>query len=411
MSNQYIIKRLEGKIRVKGFTIAYVLWMPYNSNSNIINGNENYLDPISISSFVDETILAFHGWLDNANSFEPISPKLINKFISNSDNKILFRVISFDLPGHGKSSHSLVGYYSTIMYITTIIRIINKLKLDSLHFMSHSLSASMLPYILRIIEEKGSNLFHVKSLICFDQFGATTPTVRMERVHPKLLLPTYEEEFQQNIEDELNKQNDQSVGNTKMIPKLYDSIDELVSSRMWVVSSVYPGTQSIDQHSARLILQRNVGKIYVIERDSTKDNKRKKVLKYYLRIDPLLKNGKANSLEYGLPLHVPEMVDQLLNKTTVPMLAIFGEKGWPNLDVIAKMTKNINYLDVKYVKGSHHVHMDDPDVCLKHVIPFIYDAIKKYDIKYNNERSNKEIQMQVDKHFHLHKQMGLKSKL
>ena len=59
------VRRFEGSVRVKGFSIAYVVWIPFTGNdfSNIS------LDPLSLTSHFEESIVCFHGWLDNANSF------------------------------------------------------------------------------------------------------------------------------------------------------------------------------------------------------------------------------------------------------------------------------------------------------------------------------------------------------
>ena len=49
-----------------------------------------------------QPVLAFHGWLDNAATFDNLAPHLSE-----------FRILSLDLPGHGHSDHRPSGtaYY------------------------------------------------------------------------------------------------------------------------------------------------------------------------------------------------------------------------------------------------------------------------------------------------------------
>lgn len=80
-------------------------------------------------------ILALHGWLDNANSFLPLS-KDINKN---------WQLISLDLPGHGLSDWIAKGAsYHFIDYVTHIYRLCKLLpKNKKIVIMGHSLGAAI----------------------------------------------------------------------------------------------------------------------------------------------------------------------------------------------------------------------------------------------------------------------------
>ena len=70
----------EGQVALRGSRIAYRQW-----------GADG-----------DFPVLALHGWLDNAASFDALAPLLEG-----------YRVIAVDLPGHGRSSHrSADGCYN-----------------------------------------------------------------------------------------------------------------------------------------------------------------------------------------------------------------------------------------------------------------------------------------------------------
>ena len=90
-----------------------------NDNNNNGNGNNNltlnsnqyqqssHLNPIALTSNY-ETVICMHGWIDNADSFSLIAPLICERY--------QMRVIAFDHPGHGKSTHNPTGYYSFFDY-------------------------------------------------------------------------------------------------------------------------------------------------------------------------------------------------------------------------------------------------------------------------------------------------------
>lgn len=97
-------------LAIPGLTIACKIW-----------GNPN-----------NPPIVALHGWLDNANSFDPLAEYLQNEYY----------FIAVDLPGHGHSSHLPLGcHYHFTDGVFTIVEIVNALKLDKVHLLGHSMGA------------------------------------------------------------------------------------------------------------------------------------------------------------------------------------------------------------------------------------------------------------------------------
>ena len=100
------------ELSIAGLSIAYKTW-----------GNPS-----------NPPIVALHGWLDNANSFEPLAQYLQNNYY----------FIAVDLPGHGHSAHiPPSSNYHFIDGVFSIIQIINELKLDKVHLLGHSLGACL----------------------------------------------------------------------------------------------------------------------------------------------------------------------------------------------------------------------------------------------------------------------------
>lgn len=65
--------------------------------------------------------LCLHGWLDNANSFIPLSKQLLD-----------LQLIAIDLPGHGQSDHrSPDAHYHFLDWVDDVVRLLLLLKLSS----------------------------------------------------------------------------------------------------------------------------------------------------------------------------------------------------------------------------------------------------------------------------------------
>lgn len=105
-------------------------------------------------------IIALHGWLDNANSFDLVAPFL-------QDN---YYLIAIDLPGHGHSSHLLASsYYHFIDGVFLVAQIIQALKLDKVHLLGHSMGACLASILGGIAPEHFLSISLIEGLGPFAQ--------------------------------------------------------------------------------------------------------------------------------------------------------------------------------------------------------------------------------------------------
>lgn len=102
-----------------------------------------------------QVILAFHGWLDNAHSFEPLS-----QFFPD------YRFIALDLPGHGKSSHKPEGtIYHFAEYAIEIVSIARALDLKNFILLGHSMGAAISTLVA------GTGLLEIEKLVLIEALG------------------------------------------------------------------------------------------------------------------------------------------------------------------------------------------------------------------------------------------------
>lgn len=99
-------------------------------------------------------IVALHGWLDNAASFDPLALLLQD-----------YRLLAFDLPGHGFSEHRPPGAgYSFLEYVQDLWEIQEALQLTSYILMGHSLGAGIASFFTGVFPEKVRRLILVEGL-------------------------------------------------------------------------------------------------------------------------------------------------------------------------------------------------------------------------------------------------------
>ena len=78
-------------------------------------------------------VLALHGWLDNANTFQTLAPLLPD-----------VRLISVDMPGHGHSDHiSPDAEYHFVDWVRYVMDIAAQLEVERFRIMGHSMGAAI----------------------------------------------------------------------------------------------------------------------------------------------------------------------------------------------------------------------------------------------------------------------------
>jgi pimeloyl-ACP methyl ester carboxylesterase len=103
-------------------------------------------------------ILAIHGWLDNAASFDLLAPLLNN-----------YCVIAMDQCGHGKSDHRPFGVpYHFVDYVADAFHVADALGLKDFILLGHSLGANVATTMAGTMPER------IKALILIEGFGPAT---------------------------------------------------------------------------------------------------------------------------------------------------------------------------------------------------------------------------------------------
>lgn len=104
-------------------------------------------------------VLALHGWLDNSQSFLPLSEYL--------DSRI--RLVAVDLPGHGRSDHRFAGaVYGFADWAAPVMGVVQALGWNKFFLLGHSMGAGIAALL------SGSFPKRVRGLALIEGFGPMT---------------------------------------------------------------------------------------------------------------------------------------------------------------------------------------------------------------------------------------------
>lgn len=116
-------------------------------------------------------MLALHGWLDNANSFDLLAPYLADRF----------HIIAVDFPGHGLSSHlPECNHYHFVDGVISIIQIIKALDYPAIHLLGHSMGACFASLVAGVINQRILSLSLIEGL---GPFSSPEDTCREQLAH------------------------------------------------------------------------------------------------------------------------------------------------------------------------------------------------------------------------------------
>lgn len=249
-------------------------------------------------SNANSTILALHGWLDNADSFLPMAEQFANQH----------HFVALDLPGHGMSSWQPDGILlHSLQEVKSIIDAINIISpKDPIILLGHSLGAGYACLIAATLKEK------IQKLVCLDAIGPLSVDEKS--------LPHF---FSKSL-----TQHKRMKG--KNLPS-YKSIEDAITARA--------KNTCLEHKYIQLLVERSLQKI---------ENG-----KYIWRNDPRLMQNSIYRLSEN-------QIKSFLKEIICPTLLIEPDDGWPGFSeppyVIRK--RYIHNLHVKNIKGHHHAHMD-----------------------------------------------------
>jgi len=242
-------------------------------------------------------VLAIHGWLDNAASFDCLAEKLD---LSN------IRLIAIDLPGHGLSEHRGKGQiYHLMDYVVDVVGLIKALSLDNVVILGHSLGG-----IIGLLTTAAIPSL-VSRLILLDSFG---PMVDKE----------------DKVAEQLKKAVSKICLSTPRPPAIYSDIEDAVSARLG-------GFGKIESSAARVLLKRGL-----VKTDSG----------YIWATDPRLREPSLVRLSES-------QVRGFMASIECPVCLIAASDGYVSIET--KHNPRLSYisnLETYQVSGHHHFHLD-----------------------------------------------------
>lgn len=244
-------------------------------------------------------ILALHGWLDNANSFNLIAKALQNDYY----------FIAVDLPGHGYSSHLPLGCnYHFIDGIFIVMEIINALDLPKVHLLGHSMGACLASLVAGVVAERFSSLSLIEGLGPFS--------------HPAESACKQLSEYWQMLSKKNLKQ-----------AKGYETFEKAVLAR------AASGYVSLDL--ARILCERGV-----IEKNQ----------RHYWRHDRrLLVPSPLRMTE--------QQILSCLESISAPTYLFWASEGFSfDSKLLQNRIKSVRNIKTQQLEGGHHIHMEQPEV-------------------------------------------------
>jgi pimeloyl-ACP methyl ester carboxylesterase len=125
-----------------------------------------------------QPVIALHGWLDNANSFARLAPRLDG-----------LRIVALDLAGHGHSDHRPQGAgYTLPDYAHDVLQVAEQLGWQQFSLLGHSLGAIISVLIAAALPERVSRLALIDGLIPLTGEAASAPEQLGKSLQAQLTL-------------------------------------------------------------------------------------------------------------------------------------------------------------------------------------------------------------------------------
>ena len=259
-------------------------------------------------------VLAFHGWLDNAATFDHLAPYLKE-----------FRLVSLDLPGHGLSEHRSSGssyHFSDI--IVDVLEVLQVLAWKHFSLLGHSMGAGVASYLAGTIPEKICSLILIEGLGSLAQDAEKMPEILRESA----------EQWQHLAH--------------KKLP-IYPDVETAVKVRHHV--------GGIEESSVRTLVARGLQPV-----DGG----------FTWRSDPRL---KIKSRHYLTEEQACAFLEEITAPVLLIEAENSKQDQWKEL--LLKRIPYIKNLQHRKVSGDHHLHLDNPQEVAAVIREFLQQISKK----------------------------------
>jgi pimeloyl-ACP methyl ester carboxylesterase len=242
-------------------------------------------------------VLALHGWLDNAASFDPLLPLLPD-----------VHAVALDLPGHGHSDHRPKGaWYHLVDNLSDILGALDALGWERVILLGHSMGAALASLAAAVLQERVAALWLIEGL---------GPLATAEAELPALMRRAL----------------DGRVRSAEKQLRLFETVDEAVATRL--------AATPMAEHAARRLVERG---LRAVEGGWTWSSDPRLMLASPLR---------ASEGQVEACLSAIACPSLLLTASDVPPY-------FPT-DLVERRMARVPNLKRQVITGRHHVHMDDP---------------------------------------------------
>jgi pimeloyl-ACP methyl ester carboxylesterase len=255
-------------------------------------------------------LLALHGWLDNAASFDRLAPLLCEHF----------HIVAVDLPGHGRSAHRPPGlWYHYIDYLGDALAAADAFGWQRFGLLGHSLGGAIASMIAGIAADR------IERLLLIEALG------------PMSLSPEHTLAHLQH-----------SLGERGQVGTLRVFASEEEAAQVRVRGN---GLLTLSPDAAMALIAR--GTMAVAGGGVSWSSDQRLTLTSPMR-------------------YTEEQILSVLAGITAPTLLILAEPSPPFLseEMIARRAAHVPGMRVVRIPGSHHLHLEDPRPVAQAILEF-----------------------------------------
>ena len=268
----------------------------------------------------EKKILAVHGWLENAGSFDRLAPLLFENVLFAQK----YSIFAIDLAGHGLSSHRDDGVpYSMIGYVLDIKHVLNQLGWKKFSILGHSLGGAISTLLSIGLDDEIEHL------------------MTLDSVAPMCI---HADQYLNRLKNTVEKAS--TIYSTPDGFKTYPTQEA-------ILARILEGNVHLNEEGAKVLAIRGAKPVedgFTFTRD--------------LRI-------KSSSLMYFLSNSYQEFANEIFKHVSMPTLHILPTDSHMKFRVLLPELDFPDNFTVKFVPGNHHTHTNTPEVVAPTILEFL----------------------------------------